>query len=306
MKHRQRAKVAVRPVCCAGELAWDLLATKGGLASATSFAPVAGGAAANVARELVRQGVAVCVAGGVSDDALGRRHRAELEAAGVDASAVVTRAGRMTLVLAGSGPRRRDAPSAATHAVGYLGTLVGPPWALPRSWSGSWLHVAALPPRAPELLELAALVAEAHERGARVSADINARPAAWRGARWTRQHRHLCSRTVLTKASARDLEVVGLADDGAVARALGVRGTLALTRAGGTASVSGAWGGVEMAPRKRASQHALGAGDVFVATLIAAMIAAEGHETPTDPAFWRRALASAHAAAATHLAARRR
>jgi sugar/nucleoside kinase (ribokinase family) len=311
-------------VVCVGELMWDLFPAPGMLLErACAFERRPGGAAANVALELVgRHGVAAAAAGVVSDDALGVGLRDALARSGVDASAVALVPGRTGLVFiersALLAARGRDAGatrgrSDAQRFLSYRPALARAPARLrsPATWSGAALHVAALEPSRGAALALAGLVARVRATRGWLSIDVNARPRAWRGVqRVPAAVRALLRRAHLVKASADDLCWMGLVasppSDRALGRLrerwLGAAATLVVTRGARAAFATGPWGRLRVAgdvvPPERAA-HAVGAGDAFMAGLLAALLASGAAPPgPADGRAWRALLDAAHAAAA--------
>jgi fructokinase len=249
---------------------WDLQTAGQRLETATSFRRVPGGAAANVALALRQRGIACAVAGTVSADAFGDGYLQSLEAQGVDVSAVVQRRGRMGLVFMEQARFLSYRPQFARWPSRLL---------LPKGWRrrippGSIIHLAALSGDTPELAPTWRLVERALGQGGRLSVDLNARPRAWHGRRWPQPARALLAHAQLVKASHEDLEVLGVTSDAEAARhALGITGTLVLTRGRGTSVAVGPWGRVARRPPRVATpQRSIGAGDAFCASLLAALV----------------------------------
>ncbi len=238
------------------------------------FAPVLGGSVFNVCLGLARQGVATTYLNPLSSDAFGGRFVASLAEAGVS-SAARGRSPRPTS-LAVVSIDRAGAPTYAFHREGVAdrdadaATLIAGLPAAP-----SLVHSGGLALVPEDLARTSAVIDAAAGRGALVSLDANVRLAA------TAEHRRyfagvwsaLC-RAHLVKVSLEDLQHLGRgADPWAAASELlagGVTRLVALTFGeGGAALVARSASTRRPAPRDLAIVDTVGAGDCFLAGLVA-------------------------------------
>ena len=278
-------------VCVAGELLWDHHADAA-LDVAQRFTRVVGGAAANVARALALAGADVSVLGVVGDDVLGRGLVDVLRGLGIDTSAVMARPGQTGSVFIG------PFVAGGQRFYSYRPTTSWPTrLRLPRGWrrgslDTAHLHVAALSPG--EITPMKRLVEAVHERGARVSIDLNARPRAWRGVRGRRAElRAMLGRATWVKASDDDLRVLGLAPT-RDALGLSASATLIVTRGAQALSLVSAGGEVRIRPPRAPVCASIGAGDAFSAALV-------GAGWPESLQQQKRVVRAACAAAVVHL-----
>ncbi len=261
-------------VVVVGEAVWDFFADVPGarLASYRRHVRHVGGVEANLASALGRLGVPVELVTTLGSDPLGDGLLEALRADGV-----VVRARRSPLrtpvvfVDVAPGGARRFVPYRAGTADG----LIGPEELDELPLDGaSTLHLsgsaaASASARGPA----EALLDRARARGMRVSLDVNARPWQWPEPdlacatieRWL-------ARVDLAKASDEDLRALGLGEGAsAIDRLLSMRGGgLSVVTRGPRGAL--AWVGgraLEIAGRPRAEVDATGAGDAFMAGLLA-------------------------------------
>ncbi|MGI4732439.1 MAG: sugar kinase [Janthinobacterium lividum] len=174
------------PIVCFGEIMLRLAAPgRGHLLQEARLDATFGGAEANVAVALARIGVPAAFVTALPDGPLGEAALDSVRRAGVDATGVVRRAGRLGLYFLspGAGPRaasilydRADSVFAQTPSAAY-------DW--PRLLAGArWLHLSGIiPALGPEAARLSLdAIAAAREAGVRVSFDGNYRASLW--ARW--------------------------------------------------------------------------------------------------------------------------
>jgi fructokinase len=254
-------------VVVGGEALVDLVVAADG-----SLAGHPGGGPYNVARTIGRLGQRVAYLGRVSTDGFGKRLRRELEADGVDLSAVVPTDDPTTLALAeldAAGAARYRFYEAGTSAPGL--TLEAASAALPEHVDTFYLGTLGLvfEPMASTLEALVARVGD----GTLVAQDPNCRPttiadpAAFRG-RITR----LVARTDVVKASDDDLAWIDpdtdpvtaarglLAQEHAVALVtLGAKGALVITK----------HEAIEVHSPKVEVVDSIGAGDAFMGAFLA-------------------------------------
>jgi fructokinase len=288
-------------ICCVGELMWDFHVERGTLETGESFRRVPGGAAANVALAIADLGGVAAVAGVVARDAFGAGLRARLGELGLDVTAVAERTGRTGMVFIEHPASGQDRYLSYRPSFGTTSALT-----LPQAWKRSSLrtkvlHVAALDPDWIDPATFARLAGRALSRGARLTIDVNARPRAWRRRRSIpRPFRAMLAKADVVKASHEDLVMLGL-EKGLVASdaraALGIVGTLVVTRGAATCDAAGPWGQVRRRPARLKARRTVGAGDAFCARLLSAVHA----EAPATTRAWRDTLGACHAHAAAWL-----
>jgi fructokinase len=132
--------------------------------------------------------------------------------------------------------------------------------------------------------------------GMRVAVDLNKRPFVFASPRARKAKLELLlSFAHLVKASDHDLEA--LSGDGARAFFEEKRredGCIVFTHGVGGAEAVGPFGTVRVPARRARCVDATGAGDAFLAGVLAATLAAPGERAWTSPTFWRRALEVGH------------
>lgn len=285
-------------IVCFGEALVDLYATPLGapVEAATSFAPRLGGAPANVAIALGRMGIASRFVGAVGRDGHGARLVDGLRDAGVDVRCVARRAERtgITFVRVGGDGERAFLfyrSGGADFALEVDALRAGPDPLAGARWVlfGSSAFVA-------EPLAAAArwLLDEALARGVGVVADLNVRAHLWRDPAALRAAvEALLGAARVVKASDDDLAAMGVAQDidALVRRARGDALCALTFGARGWSAGRGErrWRG-EAVPAE--AVDATGAGDAFVAGLLAGL---RGAEDLDDPARVEAALGAASA-----------
>jgi sugar/nucleoside kinase (ribokinase family) len=264
-------------VVVVGEAVWDLFADVPGarLSSWRRHVRHIGGVEANLASTLARLGVPVELVTTLGADPLGDGLADALVHDGV-----VLRARRLPLrtpiVFVDVAPdgARRFVPYRAGTADGALGAEDLDPLALA---GASWLHLsgsaaASATARAPA----EALIARAQALGVRVSLDVNARPWQWpepRIACETLERWLAC--VDLAKASDEDLRALGFGEDTpALERLFALRagrshGVVIVTRGARGALARVGDETIEVAGRARFAIDATGAGDAFMAGVLA-------------------------------------
>ncbi|MBX3186809.1 MAG: hypothetical protein KF819_07330 [Labilithrix sp.] len=264
---------------------------------ARQFRREVGGASANVATVLARLGVKAAAIGGVGDDKLGDALRAQLAADGVDVSHVTRLPGARTGITFVS----RDAggePSFTPYRQGTADLSFGEKHVSPAMAKARWAVVGTtsmLPAlRAGTLKFLAALEkAKGH-----LFVDLNVRAHLWSSeAEMRAAAAELASHAAVVKGSEGDL--------GALAGKRGMSwldqhakgATWVLTRGENGAAAVGAHGQVTFPTKRVRCIDATGAGDAFVAGVLAVLVRANAKPgTPAfaDPKLWTRALEVGH------------
>lgn len=268
-----------------GEVLWDIYETAPG-----KFERELGGAPANLAVTLARLGVRTAVVGGVGQDRFGADLKGALAASGVDTRFVLRVPNRTGLAFVGRDEvgeptflfyRHHTADMALTAAdiVPQMGACT---WALVGTSTlvDSKLAGAGLANATRRFLKVA------RAQGAHLVVDLNVRAHLWKSSKGMRAAiAGVLEHAMLVKASSADLAALGVGDEAkalawVVARAKGA--TVLLTRGPGPASAVGAHGTVSVLPPAAKLVDATGAGDAFVAGVLAALLAVRaGPRSPT-------------------------
>ena len=287
-------------VACFGELLWDFFEAD----TKTDKEPIArtfrrevGGASANVASILARLGVSVSAIGGIGDDKLGDTLKAQLAADGVDVGHLAriknTRTGITLVTRDATGeptfvPYRQGTADLALDAAHVTAGMAKVRFAVVSSTS-------MLPSLRPATLEFLDALQKA--KGALV-VDLNVRAHLWDDVDAMKAGAaELASRAVVVKGSEKDL--------GALAGKRGVTwleenakgATWVLTRGENGAACVGPHGQVTFPTKRVRCIDATGAGDAFMAGLVAVLVrsgAKPGSAEWKDPKLWSRALEVGH------------
>jgi sugar/nucleoside kinase (ribokinase family) len=276
-----------------GEALWDLLAPPGvGFAEAPSLRLQPGGAAVNVALALAKEQFQVGLAAAVGDDALGRALAARVAAGGVDTSTVRRVPERTGLVFVERAEQGRC-------VVAYR-PPEGPRLELQPGFAARALLLTGLLPEKEHAAGFRAAARAARRAGALVVLDVNARPRPWAG-RDPRPALAAIRDADVVKASRDDLAVMGLRKPDDVRRYMRRDAALVVTAGADPARAFGGFGEISVAAEPAAAGDAMGAGDAFMAGLIATTLRAGGRlEHHADA--WVHALHHAHTWARAHLA----
>lgn len=284
-------------IVCFGEALVDFFAepVDAPLDRAERFAAHLGGAPANVAIALGRLGVAVRFVGAVGRDAHGERLVRGLDDAAVDTATVYRVAGRTGITFVrveASGERSflfyrvAGADAALTAEMLRAGAVHPLQGARALVLGSSALCTAPLDSAARWLL------AEAEVRGIPLVVDLNVRPHLWHDPASLRDAvAYLVRRAAVLKASDDDLSALGWAPTVEALRAHGATGVIALTRGAAGATLDTGVLRVEAPAEPTVVRDATGAGDAFLAALLAARTWQRG-DTRDD---WALALAAASA-----------
>ena len=296
-------------IVCFGEVLWDIFDLDPPPLGAR-LVRVIGGAPANVATVLARLGVRVRLVGGVGRDRFGEELCAALAAEGVDVGHMVKLPQRTGLAFV-----RRDAagePSFLFYRQGTADVSVGARDVTPAMGRAALGLVGTSTLMTPRLRGATSAFARALERaGGALVVDLNVRAHMWNDHEEMRERvGALVGRAALIKASEGDLVALAsgapsksrsrrIAYGAAWLRERAPRATTVFTRAGGPASVVGAVGEVSLPPPVAHAPcvDATGAGDAFIAGVMAALVAARalpGAPGFADAAVWREALALGH------------
>lgn len=297
-------------IACFGEVLWDIFELDPPPLGAR-LVRVIGGAPANVATVLARLGVRVRLVGGVGQDRFGEELCAALAAEGVDVGHMVKLPQRTGLAFV-----RRDAagePSFLFYRQGTADVSVGARDITPAMGHAALGLVGTSTLMTPRLRGATSAFARALKRaGGALVVDLNVRAHMWNDHEEMRERvGALAAQATIIKASEGDLLALAsgaasqarsrsrrLAYGVAWLRERAPRATTVFTRAAGPASVVGAFGEV-VAPAgaEVACVDATGAGDAFIAGVMAALVTAGA--LPGTPGFsdlgvWREALALGH------------
>jgi fructokinase len=287
-------------VACYGELLWDFFESDARVDKepiARTFRREMGGASANVATILARLGVKVSACGGVGDDKLGDALKAQLAADSVDVSHVAriksSRTGITFVTRDATGeptfvPYRDGTADLAfdeSHVTAGMAkvrfAVIGSTSMLPSLRAGTLKFLAALQ----------------KAKGALIL-DLNVRAHLWDDVdEMKAQTAELASRAVVVKGSEKDL--------GALAGKRGMTwldehaksATWVLTRGENGAACVGPHGQVTFPTKRVRCIDATGAGDAFMAGLVAVLVrsgAKPGSAEWKDPKLWSRALEVGH------------
>ncbi|MFO0676069.1 MAG: carbohydrate kinase [Polyangiaceae bacterium] len=298
----RRRSDATFDVVTYGEILWDVFA-RGKPGGARDRARLVGedyvrrlgGAPANVAVTLARLGIRTSFVGGVGRDRFGRDLAAHLEADGVDTTNLVWREERTGVTFIARDAEgepsflfyRHESADVSLTAADVRARPVHAAWVLVGT---STLMTKALAAGTEAFLRGAV------RRGARVVVDVNARPHLWKGTKALRDAtKRLVRGVAWVKASDADLRALGVSPAWMVDASEGA--IVVVTRGGGPTSVFTGKGEVRVTPTRTKVVDATGAGDAFVAGVLACLVSSEvAPSSPTfrDPVFWRDVLPFAH------------
>jgi len=289
-------------VACFGELLWDFFE-----AEPKEKEPIArvwrreqGGASGNVATTLARLGFKASAIGGVGDDKLGDALKASLAAAGVDVAGVSKLDARTGIVFV-----TRDAVGAPTFLPYRNGTAdlalaeANVSASAGKARYGLVSSTSMLPSTRAATEKFLAALEKA--KGTLVF-DLNARAHLWPDADALRKACVvLAKRAVVVKASERDLAAIAGKRGMSWLDEHAKHATWVLTRGENGAAAVGRHGQVTAPTKRVRCIDATGAGDAFVAGMLAVLLRSGGKAGSSafdDPKLWTRALEVGHALAA--------
>lgn len=286
--------MTARDVVTLGEVLWDVYET-----GPDTFRREPGGAPANLAVALARLGMRASIVGAVSRDAFGDALVARLRAFGVDTSSVVRLPNRTGLAFV-----RRDArgePSFLFYRQGTADMALAPahlrPGMVRATFAACGTSTMVREPLASATRRFLDL---ARRAGAHVVVDLNVRVHLWSNARAMRAAAaELAERAALVKASRADLAAVG---GERFLRRHAPNATWILTAGGGVARAIGAHGTVERAALRARCVDATGAGDAFLAGVLAVLA---GRRVEPGSAAWRDPAVFSDALRVGHMLGRR-
>lgn len=285
----KRRRTPALDVVTFGEVLWDIYEAKarGAEPIATTFRRELGGALGNVATGLARLGRPAAVVGGIGRDPFGRALAAHLERDGVDTRFLLhlpNPTGITFITRSASGE-----PTFLFYRHASADLAVGPEHVTAAMGKARWVVVGTSTSIAPRLARATDAFLEAGAKGgaARV-VDLNVRAHLWPSPEiMKRTVARLASRAALVKASEADLAALAGRGEGpglAWLRRHAPGATWIVTRGGGVASAIGLHGRVDVAAKPTRCVDATGAGDAFLAGVLATLTAAGTF--PGTPA-WR-------------------
>lgn len=293
-------------VVCFGELLWDLYeveAPKG--EKAVQYRRELGGASVNVAVTLARLGLAASVVGAVGKDKLGAALVDVVAAHGVE-TAHVAKLGAPTgltfVARTASGE-----PTFSPYRVGTADFALAETNISPASAKASFCLVSStsmLPPLRPATEKF---LAAADKAKATIVVDLNARAHLWDDGDAMREAViALVGRAAAVKASERDLAAVAGKRGMSWLEEHAKGATWILTRGENGAAAVGAHGKATAPTKRVRSVDLTGAGDAFVAGVLAVLASAgarPGTKDWADPKTWTRAMEVGHLLGARAVAA---
>jgi fructokinase len=287
-------------IVCFGEVIWDIHQQRSsakGRKSASSdlFLRRIGGAPANVAVGLARLGAKVSLVGAVGKDVFGTDLVDRLRAEGIDTKGVArldSRTGVAFVTHDAAGEPRFHFYRHQTADMVMGADDMAP---LPKDTGYVLLGTSTL--MTPNLEGATAkFVQNAHKSGAIVVVDLNVRAHLWPSERRMRSKiAELLPHAMIVKVSQGDLEAIG--GIAALERHC-PRATWVFTRAEKPAVAFGPHGQVTRPTKGRKVVDATGAGDAFIAGLLATLVKHGVHPERMawlDPNLWSRALDAGHA-----------
>ena len=282
-------------VACFGEILWDVFEAERaprGDPIARVFRRELGGAPANVAVDLARVGVRAAVVGGVGRDAFGVALERALAREGVVTDGLVRLPSRTGLAFV-----RRDErgePSFLFYRHETADMMVRARDLSP--FRAKWALVGTSTMLDPGLAEATrAFLRHARRGGAAIVVDLNVRAHLWKSPTVMRARiAELLRHADLVKGSAPDLRAVG---GERFLKKHAPNATWVLTDGASSARAVGAHGEVVVPATPVKCVDATGAGDAFIAGVLAALLAANarpGRRAFRDPQVFAEALAVGH------------
>jgi fructokinase len=268
---------------CFGEALWDMHERSPGM-----FERHVGGASANVAIALARLGLRAGVVAGIGADDFGDALVAAMRDDGVETRFVKRFAKRtaVTFITRDS----RGEPRFHNYREGSADAAFGAEHVARPAAAARAIVIGTATPASESLVDAThALLDHAARSNALVVVDLNARPKLWRDARAMRDAAlRIVARAHVVKASADDAALLRRRDEG---------GIWVLTSGAGAARALGSQLDVRVDAKRARCVDATGAGDAFLAGVVAALLAQgarAGSSALGDPAVWTNALAVGH------------
>lgn len=286
-------------VVCFGEILWDIFEarSRGRDTIARVFRRELGGAPANVATGLARLGVRAAVVGGVGRDRLGTALLRQLAEDGVDVRFVLRFPNRTGLTFVVRDARGEPEFVFYRHESADLAVREG--HIVPAMGRARWLLVGTSTLMTRDLARTTHRFLDMGDAaGASTFVNLNVRAHLWPDRKSMRATiARFVRRAAVVKASEADLREVAGAGGLAWLRRHAPHATWLVTRGAGAASAVGAHGRVEERALETRCVDATGAGDAFIAGVLATLVrvrAVPGSATWRDPLIWSAALRAGH------------
>lgn len=281
-------------VACFGEVLWDVFQRHPD--NRVDYTFKLGGAPANVASTLGKLGVPAYIVGSVGRDRFGTQLREHLEGDGVDTRFLAALPERTGLAFVSRDEEgepsflfyRKDTAD-MSYRVSMLPRKF-PPLSLALVGTSTLMN-------APLRAATYGFIKKAQVAGAELIVDLNVRAHLWPSrVSMHRETRAILTDAALIKASSADLRALGT--DVAWLRRAAPRAIVLLTRGPARAEVHGPFGRSFVPTTPRKVVDATGAGDAFLAGVLAALAGSKGGVLLREKHFWRKASAIGHVIAA--------
>ncbi|MEO7113296.1 MAG: carbohydrate kinase [Polyangiaceae bacterium] len=278
-----------------GEILWDIFEVKTGV-----FIRELGGAPANVSVNLGALGVRSAVIGGVGQDRFGDDLAVFLARNHVDTRFVIRFPNRTGLTFI-----THDAhgePSFLFYRFQTADMAVRASDISAAMGNAKWVLIGTSTLMSPELAKATrTFLQSARKSNAHLVVDLNVRAHLWADHDGMRRAiASVLKNAMLVKASAADLAALSVGNETkalAWVRSHAKDAEIVITRGGGRAEAIGAHERVSAATRRKKCVDATGAGDAFIAGVLATLIAADASpsgESWKNAAVWKRALQVGH------------
>ncbi len=288
-----------------GEILWDVYEDEPG-----HFSRELGGAPANVCVNLGALGVRCAVVGGISNDRFGDDLALFLEQNHVDTRFVLRFPNRTGLAFVTRD--EKGEPSFLFYRFHTADMAVRASHVMPAMGKTKWALIGTSTMVSPELAKATrAFMQSARKSNASLVVDLNVRAHLWKDREGMRKAiASVLKDAMLVKASTADLAALAL---GSETKALAwvqihaKKASIVLTRGGGAADAIGAHGKISVKTEAKKCVDATGAGDAFIAGVLAALLSADA--SPSSNAWknadvWKHALLVGHTLGAVAISKR--
>jgi fructokinase len=284
-------------VACFGELLWDFFEADTKVDKepiARQFRREVGGASANVATVLARLDVKTSAIGGIGDDKLGETLKAALASEGVDVGGVVklgaARTGITFVTRSATGE-----PSFVPYRIGTADVSLGDKDVAASAAKAKFVLVSSTSMLPSTRAATEKFLAAADKAKAVVVVDLNARAHLWPDVDALRDAcAALAKRAGIVKGSERDLAALAGKRGMSWLQENAKEATWVLTRGENGAAAVGPHGQVTAPTKRVRCVDATGAGDAFVAGVLAVLVRSGAKAPFADPKLWTRALEVGH------------
>lgn len=278
-----------------GEILWDVFEVARG-----SFSRELGGAPANVAVNLGALGIRNAVVGGVGRDRFGDDLALFLEQNHVDTRFVIRFPNRTGLTFVAHDAQGE--PSFLFYRFQTADMAVRASHVSPAMGHAKWVLIGTSTLMSPALAKgTRAFLQNARKSSAHLVVDLNVRAHLWADRNGMRRAvASVLKDAMLVKASAADLAALGVGGETkalAWVRSHAKKATIVITRGRGSADAIGAHGKVSVRTEPKKCADATGAGDAFIAGVLATLITADASPTTEgwkNEGVWKRALQVGH------------